>query len=1032
MENFNIYFLKCFIFSALYFVSGFGLTTVSAQENQTNKAISSNQKTGDNEKLRAAIAAHNAYKKAEAKGDGPTALKHARVMLAHGKDIFGENSLRYAVDLNMIAGLLQDMRRFEESEKLYNQALAISKAKLDPLDIENVTYLNNLAQLLVVQKKYEQAEPHYRRALEIREAHIGTQYKDLKASLENMSDVLVSLGKYAQVEAVFRRTLAVDEAQFGYNHQGIWESLAGLTTTLLHLQKMTEAEPIMVRALAISEEHYGSNHPNTATSVNNLGSLLQKQRRLEEAEPFLRRALVIRQQQALPNNADIINSLNNMATLLFALGRYDEAEHMMRKTIALAKIHYGPHHPRTLKPMSNLGVYFEKKGRWKEAEPLFRTVLSSRQNTLDPNHPDIAASLLNLSTVMLERNPQADVEKNLLRAINIFSARLGYEDPRVASSQFMLATYYRARYIEKNNSEDFVLAYQYYKLVSEIWEKRILRKSAGNTAANETQAGRDLRGHKNYFYNHALATIFGARVKGLNSGDLRAEGYQAAQWAQNTTAGAALAQAAARFSANNSDLAVIIRQRQDLANQWPIINKSLIAALMAIKDKRDEGLITQLNARLISIDTEIDALDARLESGFPEYTALTSPAPLSLKETQALINNDEALIMFLAGEHGTIIFTVTKTEVKWAYTKIDASEMSEAVRVLRISLEDPDETFPRNMAHMIYKSLLGNVAELIADKKHVFIVPSGALNSIPLGVLVTQPPEGDDADADALRATSWWGTQQALTTLPSVASLKALRLLAKEGRGREPFAGFGDPILTGPKDAGARERANRGAGAYFRGGTADVEALRTLSPLPQTANEVRLLAKALKTRRAKKSIFLGARATETNVKQIDLSQKRVVVFATHGLMSGEMNGLAEPALVLTPPVQATPIDDGLLTASEAAQLNLNADWVILSACNTAASDAPGADGLSGLARAFFYAGAKAMLVSHWPVRDDAAARLTTGAIGLQKNNPAMGRAEALRRSMVLLMNDTSDDSLAHPSIWAPFVVVGEGGIAPKK
>ena len=140
-----------------------------------------------------------------------------------------------------------------------------------------------------------------------------------------------------------------------------------------------------------------------------------------------------------------------------------------------------------------------------------------------------------------------------------------------------------------------------------------------------------------------------------------------------------------------------------------------------------------------------------------------------------------------------------------------------------------------------------------------------------------------------------------------------------------------------------------------------------------------------------------------------------------------MSGLAEPALVLTPPDEATDVDDGLLTASEAALLNLNADWVILSACNTAAADEPGADGLSGLARSFFYAGARSMLVSHWPVRDDAAARLTTAAISMQDSNPDLGRAEALRRSMLVLMNDTSDPSLAHPSAWAPFVIVGEGG-----
>ena len=120
------------------------------------------------------------------------------------------------------------------------------------------------------------------------------------------------------------------------------------------------------------------------------------------------------------------------------------------------------------------------------------------------------------------------------------------------------------------------------------------------------------------------------------------------------------------------------------------------------------------------------------------------------------------------------------------------------------------------------------------------------------------------------------------------------------------------------------------------------------------------------------------------------------------------------------------LDDGLLTASEVAQLKLDADWEILSACNTAAGDKPGAKGLSGLAKAFFYAGARALLVSHWPVFSKSTTDLTTSMFETIRNNPTIGRAEALRRSM---MEMASHRRTAHPIFWAPFVVVGEGGVA---
>ena len=123
------------------------------------------------------------------------------------------------------------------------------------------------------------------------------------------------------------------------------------------------------------------------------------------------------------------------------------------------------------------------------------------------------------------------------------------------------------------------------------------------------------------------------------------------------------------------------------------------------------------------------------------------------------------------------------------------------------------------------------------------------------------------------------------------------------------------------------------------------------------------------------NLFLGERATEKNAKTQDLSDCRVLAFATHGLVAGDLKGVAEPALVLTPPAAGTEDDDGLLTASEVATLKLNADLVVLSACNTASADGtPGADALSGLAKAFFYAGSRALLVSHWPVASDASAQ----------------------------------------------------------
>jgi CHAT domain-containing protein len=154
-----------------------------------------------------------------------------------------------------------------------------------------------------------------------------------------------------------------------------------------------------------------------------------------------------------------------------------------------------------------------------------------------------------------------------------------------------------------------------------------------------------------------------------------------------------------------------------------------------------------------------------------------------------------------------------------------------------------------------------------------------------------------------------------------------------------------------------------------------------------------------------------------------------VYFATHGLVAGEIEEFtktkAEPALAFTMPNKPTEFDDGLLQASEVAQLKLNADWVVLSACNTAAEDKPGAEALSGLARAFFYAGARSLIVSHWKVNDNTTAQLMAITFQLYNQRPNMSHSEVLQQAMLKLLNEAPDDNAAHPRFWAPFVVVGE-------
>jgi CHAT domain-containing protein len=350
------------------------------------------------------------------------------------------------------------------------------------------------------------------------------------------------------------------------------------------------------------------------------------------------------------------------------------------------------------------------------------------------------------------------------------------------------------------------------------------------------------------------------------------------------------------------------------------------------------------------------------------------------------------------------------------------------------ALVTPGRAFDVQLAYKIYQATFGVFGDKIASKTRLSVVTNGAFTSLPPALLVTKNPSGK-----SLKAVDWFVRSHAITIWPSVANLKVLRCKSDMpnckpvvSSATKPLIGFADPVFSKQ----AREQAHlqqqfalRSLTRFYSGTQLDYEQLgNDLPQLSATRNEVQAVAQALRVNDAD-DLKLGLDATETAVKQAKLEQYRIVYFATHGLVFGDVADFAmskaELALALTFPDKPSELDDGLLSASEVAQLKLNANWVVLSACNTAAEDKPGAGALSGLARAFFYAGGRSLIVSHWPVVDVTTATLMVNTFQTSAADAKLSHAQALRKSMLAMLDQATTDGAAHPRLWAPFVVVGE-------
>lgn len=353
----------------------------------------------------------------------------------------------------------------------------------------------------------------------------------------------------------------------------------------------------------------------------------------------------------------------------------------------------------------------------------------------------------------------------------------------------------------------------------------------------------------------------------------------------------------------------------------------------------------ELSSRTAALETANLALTAH----FPDAQAF-SLQPVSIDQVRAVLKPGELVVVVHSGTDATYGLAVSTTLEKSWVSAADSAKLDETVAKIRdaVSIE-PGQPLPVNYpfaeAHQLFLDIFGDAVSHLPQYDRLLIVVDGPLQRIPLSVLPMNLPSHLPTSPADFRGldVQWLGATKAIVHLPTLGAIRARDVLPQTTQAR-PFAGIGDPSLgMGNLEAGIS------SAVYADNGLADVNYLRSLASLPETKTEIFALAQMQKASAG--DVLVGEQATETNIKAMKLSEYSVILFATHGLVAGEARGVSEPGLVLTPPTEPTSLDDGYLGLGEVMDLELSAELVILSACNTAAGDGrSNASGLSGLAR----------------------------------------------------------------------------------
>ncbi|WP_164118752.1 CHAT domain-containing tetratricopeptide repeat protein [Sphingorhabdus sp. Alg239-R122] len=945
------------------------------------------------------------------------------------------------------------------------------------------------------------AEPVFRELVETQRQYMPPDISTLAELMNTHGLILEKLDRIDEAMMVFSGVATLKQKVIARDSHGRLKAQYNHGRLLSHKGLYTEASEMLRQSLDHHLEDFGETAPQTQTVRHEYTSALRLAGQLDTAYAEVQKLVAERRKLFGVAHAATHHSQNLMGLILYDLGAYQRAAEIHRMVMDARIAAVGETDNRTLTSKNNYALALSEMGKLRQAADYYETVWRTRQETLGKSHVDTLVSAHNHARSLLQLGEMAKARATAEDAAQEHILLYGEDHPPALNSRHLLGVIHRESgdYAKAEKILEQValarhkalgdysapVADSYFELaktrmrmpqkiesaleilgeLTDGIQAQQLPQAGGPSGQSIFQGEQGVAKTRQYFETFADAGW--ALRQTLSDEEWKKDGlskyaageiFEKLQFSQVNPAGQALARSAASRHSGSPAVLALTNTRENLLSRQKE-NARRMSELLLGSQSRDGDAIDILALAQKNILSQLEEVNKAIEVAAPDYFELIAPDALAFEEARTLLAPDEAALLIVPTDLGTHVLLVSDTGIQWHrsdWSRIDIHRAAQRllwdvganVEVSAVDslkwLEEGEGAYPYDFetAHALYRELIAPLASQLNGISHLFVSASGALSSLPLGILVKTIPEGANGAPETLRTAQWFADELAIIQTPGIQSLRFLRSFrADEQPGAaKPFIGFGDPLLGGRSSDRGNRRRSGGAGTVIgyddlfaplasrnAAGIADIAQIRKLSRLPGTADELNSMWTFFE--KPANGLYLAEKANEQTVRQSNLNAA-VIAFATHGVLAGEIGGVAEPGLVLTPPQSASKENDGYLSSSEIAALSINASWVILSACNTAAGDGrAGAAGLSGLARSFFYAGAQNLLASHWPVRDDVAARLTVRTIEIASENRQFSRAQALQQAMRELRSDPAGDGMtdtwAHPNVWAPFSLVGD-------
>ncbi len=967
----------------------------------------------------------------EALDDDKKALKYYEDALAAARKINNRDLI--ATNLfNVGAVYSRTFHQYEKALVLFEESLTIFRELNDKKSIAIVLF--NTGKALNSLGRYEKALSYFNESLKVNRELNNQQ--GIAGNLNLIGNVYANLGQYDKPLSYYQEALRINKKLNIPNE--IATTLRNIGDAYCDLVEYDKALTYYQDALDIQKKH--NFRFDMAATLTNIGAFYKDLNQYDKALSYYEGSLKISRE--LDNSADTATNLNNIGNVYASLGKSDNALSYYHQALSIEKQLNRPH--KMAITLNNIGMEHFRLGRYEQALSYLNEALKIERKLSNPHN--IAARLNNIGAVYLRQKRYREAEDVFLERKDIGKRITKTRLIHAGLIEVYLAT---KRYDEAlallrelppnwRDSRNRRMEYHtQYGLA--LKGKGLLRESAQELlkAVSIVEEIRRSVGEKSEFFAGGgyigRLTPHRELVAVLSEMALRGERPDDSF----KPFGRDLASAAFYFSeftkarAFLETMAGSARKYDELEIPSEIKNREadILKELSSIEDNwenaysKGEAVFKRLSQRKEELNRELNSLISSIRKDFPAYAAVNYPKPMPAEDMSLTAN--EVLIEFGISNDAVVVFVVRKGGVNKIHKiNISKEELTEKVKKFIEPLNSGRHSeFSTKLAKELYDMLLSGSLKDVKDSEKLIIVPDGILGLLPFEALVINA--GKDYKGNLFVGDKW-----TITYSQSATALALTRLL-KPSEAKKPLFALGNPVYdkSDPryiayKKGGSQQIAAKDVKQYaYRGITVLPKGEREweeviYSPLPETEDEVREIAKLFGVKPEMPEVLLNISANETNFRNTFLKDYRYIHLATHADLPGKVQGIKEPFIILGQ-VENRGQDDGFLTLTEVLELKLDADMVVLSACSTGKGKMMEGEGVANFARAFQHAGTRSVVVSLWEVASDAAVEYMKSFYSHIKSGKSKAEALSLARNEIKA-------KYPNPFYWAVFILYGEG------